>query len=709
MRDSGHRVVIYCTYGLNGGVQDWEGIECLPNTGEGYTDNIIKGHIRYTQPDLVLTLFDLWPLSKTDIPAFIQQSGARWAAWFPIDAVPVSRANLEVLKEVTYPIALANFAEAALNEYGYKTTVIPHGIEKAYGFTATGRREFRRHLQVPDDAFLYGSVGRNAYYPGRKGFDRLMRAFSELERPDAYLYIHALANSESGSVPLPQIAEFYGITDRVRFADDYNGIMGYSQVGMNSLYSALDCYVQPTLGEGFGIPVLEAQACGAVVIATDCTSMPELLCPDASQLVPGATELFVPDPSHRVLIDIGKLKDAMREVYDIKASNPDGFSAMKARAGLWANGWDWDRIWQECWVPLLQTISDEIRESPQSKRHRGNGLVLDMGSHMRKQDSTLRSPAVAKELALMQTLDHPNIIPILASGVTPDGVAYFDMPKYTSLAGVDPETLSETEKHRIMDGVASALNYLHDRLICHRDVHPHNVVLDEQNNPYLIDFEWAHPCEGRPCVDFEPWLVPERAVPIVQVGMEQRGYHTIVQFLRGVDLSEKTHGFKGVPYQNIDGVGERDCELRWNIMQPDVKGKTVIDFGCNLGWFVRKAIDAGARYAHGIDNDAVVVEAARQLATGVQSTYEVANLDDNPENWTIAGTFDVGFLLSVLQHVNDPDALFFKALQMCDVLYVEIPSRFITDRMAEVLASSEQIGESERGRPIYRVRARVAV
>lgn len=702
LRDAGHNLVYYCNYGLNGGVQEWEGITCLPTGDGGYADPIIKGHIRYTQPDLLITLQDLWPWRQTDLAAFVQEMGVRWAAWFPIDALPISQANRDMLTAATYLIPMANFAEAALKELDpeLNLTVIPHGIEKEFGFTSAGRREFRRYNQIPEDAFLFGSVGRNAYYPGRKGFDRLMRAFADLQRDNAYLYIHALPNSEHGSVPLPQIADFYGITDRVKYADEYNGVMGYSQNGMNAMYSAMDCYVQPTLGEGFGIPVLEAQACGANVIATDCTSMPELLCPEASQLIPGVTELFVPDPSHRTLIDISLLTESMREIYDIKRDDPRGFDAMKARAGLWANGWDWDRIWHEEWVPFLTRVEEDIKRAPRREWHRGGGLVFEHEGNMRKQDSSLKSPAVAKELAFIATHQHENIVPVLRSGVDGDGTSWFDMPKMRSLRDIQPDSLTDEQRTKIVDGVRAGLEFLHENHRAHRDVCPENILIGDDFTPYLTDFEWSHQCDGEigvDCVDFEPWAVPKSAVAVVQTGMEQRGFHTIIQYIHGIDLSEKSHGFKGVPYQQMDGVGERDCQIRWDIMNPDVKGKMVVDLGSNLGWFVRKAQEGGALSVIGVENDLAVVNAAKAMG----GEYLSADLDDGdyPD-----GVFDVAFALSVLQHLKDPDRTFDWLMGHAKTIYMEMPPRFITPKMAEaVYRYGTNLGESERGRPIFRL------
>lgn len=45
---------------------------------------------------------------------------------------------------------------------------------------------------------------------------------------------------------------------------------------MSALYTAAELFVFPTLYEGFGIPVLEAQTCGTPVLASDCTALPEV-------------------------------------------------------------------------------------------------------------------------------------------------------------------------------------------------------------------------------------------------------------------------------------------------------------------------------------------------------------------------------------------------------------------------------------------------
>ena len=720
-------------YGLQGGNLEWEGIPILSNGLEGgYADPIVHGHIRSVQPDLIITIFDIWALKGKPfpMPRELEHMAPRWAAWTPIDHDPfpgkvgLTEGNHDVIQRITYPIAMSAHGQASMEADGVTASYIPHGVEKDYHYTSAGRREFRRLLELPEGAILYGSVGLNRNFPNRKGLDRLIAAFAQLPS-DAYLYLHTLPNSQAGSIDLNRVVDHYGVADRVKFADPYNYVLGLSQEGMNAVYSAIDCYVQPTMGEGFGLPVLEAQACGCPVIATDCTSMPELVSPNSSELVK-AEPFFGHDIGYRYLVDIDDLAQKMLDVRRIYREDRSGYESMRANAGKWANNWDWDTVYRDHWRPFLADIARDVERAPRKKWHRGMGLVTEHEDYVRKQDSNVRSPAVRKELVFVQRYQGgPGIIPILRTGVDEvDGTTWFDMPKMTPLRDLKPEEMTDEAKQKVISGVEASLNYLHEQGMAHRDVCPENVVVDAEGNPYLIDFEWSAHCAGDACVDFAPWDNLAHCVPAVQTGSGQRGFHTIVQYIRGIDLSQKTHGHKGVPYQQIDGSGERDCQPRWDAMKPDVKGKTVLDVGCNLGWFVRKSLEEGATTALGLDSDLAVIESAATLGRGVYASIDLNSLDrgndtisftpvGSPDEDAVMaafpGTWDVAFALSVLQHLQDPDRVLRWLVEHADTIYIEQPPRFITDYMASVLQGSEYLGESERGRPLYRVKVREAV
>lgn len=86
-----------------------------------------------------------------------------------------------------------------------------------------------------------------------------------------------------------------------------------------------------------------------------------------------------------------------------------------------------------------------------------------------------------------------------------------------------------------------------------------------------------------------------------------------------------------------------------------VKKRSVLDLGCNNGYFTREALKRGARRAVGVDKSNSVV-GARQLATEEGSKAEFWQADlDSKEFRRFCPKFEVVLLLSVLTHVNDKE------------------------------------------------------
>ena len=102
----------------------------------------------------------------------------------------------------------------------------------------------------------------------RKGWDVLLRAYARaFSSRDDVLLVLRINNYDTRVDVAAQIASLRLPSDTAPIAIIYNQQIDAAQLG--SLYRSADCLVLATRGEGWGLPVLEAMACGLPVIATD--------------------------------------------------------------------------------------------------------------------------------------------------------------------------------------------------------------------------------------------------------------------------------------------------------------------------------------------------------------------------------------------------------------------------------------------------------
>ncbi len=131
----------------------------------------------------------------------------------------------------------------------------------------------------------------------RKNLERLLRAYARLVaehqvREQLVLVGRAGLRSER----LPALVRELGLTERVIFT-------GYLDDGdLVQLYNQAAVFVYPSQYEGFGLPVIEAMACGAPVVTSDGSALREVA-GDAAILVNPHLEQSITDGLAHVLLD----------------------------------------------------------------------------------------------------------------------------------------------------------------------------------------------------------------------------------------------------------------------------------------------------------------------------------------------------------------------------------------------------------------------
>jgi glycosyltransferase involved in cell wall biosynthesis len=223
---------------------------------------------------------------------------------------------------------------------------------------------------LTDDCVIFGMVARNGTYPCRKGHDMVMDAAAQLlaaGHKDFIIYMHSLMDGGHGGPDLVKMLNAYTrayqderINRHVLFPPPAQMHLGPYPSGfpdqkMATLYNAMDCFVNPSQWEGFGLTSLEAAACGVPSIVTDVGCQPEVApvgwrIPQYRRYYAPATDTFIADP------DLPALVRAMESALRL-AGDP----AMREKAVRHAQKYDWDDIVDKQWIPLLEEIEAGIR------------------------------------------------------------------------------------------------------------------------------------------------------------------------------------------------------------------------------------------------------------------------------------------------------------------------------------------------------------
>ncbi|MBD1842309.1 glycosyltransferase family 4 protein [Cyanobacteria bacterium FACHB-63] len=182
----------------------------------------------------------------------------------------------------------ANDAIAFYKIPSNKITVVPLAYDNQhFKFLDLPRRNY----------FLY--VGRHDAY---KNIGRSLTAFSQL--PEDYEFWIAGSPDPRFTPSLEIQAEELGIRDRVKFLS----YVSYAE--LPELINRAIALVFPSLWEGFGLPVLEAMACGTPVITSNLSSLPEVA-GDAALLVDPYKESAIAEAMKLIVTD-SQMHDQLR-------------------------------------------------------------------------------------------------------------------------------------------------------------------------------------------------------------------------------------------------------------------------------------------------------------------------------------------------------------------------------------------------------------
>ena len=253
------------------------------------------------KPDVVLTIRDWW------MDAFIQHSPLRkyfkWI-WMPtVDASPQNEEWIDSFSDADIVLTYSDWAVDVLksqsDQINVKCAAPPSASEDF--FQIPNKSAHKERMGIDPSWKIIGTVMRNQR---RKLFPELFEAFGKYlkktGKTDVYLYCHTsypdngwdlpkylFENEISSRVLFTYVCEACGAPSPSKFSDTAkpcdkcgqfaakmsNVSSGVDTKTLGAIYNLFDIYIQPANSEGFGLPIVEAAACGVPVLATDYSAM----------------------------------------------------------------------------------------------------------------------------------------------------------------------------------------------------------------------------------------------------------------------------------------------------------------------------------------------------------------------------------------------------------------------------------------------------
>lgn len=245
--------------------------------------NIAGPVVERFKPDVILINAD--PGTARHWFAYLEQAKVNvpTVLYAPVEGAPINPTYAESFKAATKPFSYTDWSSRALKgEWSIDAPYVYHGVDPSvFHPLDEGRRRSLRKRLGWEGRFVIMYVARNS---GRKQHPRLLQALAHLqsngEDDDALLYLHCQpfdAHWNQGW-NLQHVAAWCQISERVQFQETAEALYGEPATSLATKMACADLYIHVAQVEGFGLPILEAMACGLpVIIPKDDGNMMEVV------------------------------------------------------------------------------------------------------------------------------------------------------------------------------------------------------------------------------------------------------------------------------------------------------------------------------------------------------------------------------------------------------------------------------------------------
>jgi len=341
-----------------------------------FNEDVIIDYYVEWKADMLITIKEPW----------LFRNMHKWAINFVpyaiIDHSPVSSLITSKLQTAFKVLVPSRFAQRELRQVGIQSVYVPHGVDTEIFKPLEDKVACRKLFGLKPDDYVIGIVAMNRVRKMipqmMKGYKRFLELNPDVKNVHLFLWTNVYPTSgptqpimgvSDVGVNLLSVMHNLGIAtgpNDARWMDpnDFSklmrlgGLKDYApkpeEPDLIKLYNSFDVLLNCTGGEGFGMPLIEAQAVGCPVITTEYAAAPELV--GAGLTVQPSDYIVINTPGTRYGVpSVDGIADALTKIYNVDPEK------LARRARTFALKYDWSIIIERYWKSFLKECEVELK------------------------------------------------------------------------------------------------------------------------------------------------------------------------------------------------------------------------------------------------------------------------------------------------------------------------------------------------------------
>jgi glycosyltransferase involved in cell wall biosynthesis len=269
--DAGHTVMVL---GLsNQGKEHWEKFGIVPLNTLDEAEAAIHNLSLTWQPDIVVLSLDIPVVER--MYQKIVKPGIKYVLITPLENGPLCQSWALALSQFDKVFFISQLGEDAARKTGLKNVGhLTVGVDPTKWFPAREREKevARKNLGFLPEEKIILTVADNQERKNLGAGLKIMQTMKDISQGEPFRYVMVTREQSPFGWRLQELAKTYGVHNNLVIFD-----RGMEQEQLRLLYICSDAFLLPSKGEGLGLPVLEAMACGVNVVATNTGAITELL------------------------------------------------------------------------------------------------------------------------------------------------------------------------------------------------------------------------------------------------------------------------------------------------------------------------------------------------------------------------------------------------------------------------------------------------